>query len=102
VQKKIVSLGMKVSGEQSTLGIIVSLLPTFIGFASDGEFNYLCANGYTRPLSVLQIWCMICNKYSKMSVHRMLAMTTPKCKFHYLWHIVLKVAAANSSNYGRQ
>ena len=55
---------------------------TFIGFASDGEFKYLCAKGYTHPLSVLQIWYMICNKYSKMSVHRMLEMITPKREFH--------------------
>jgi len=106
--KTMVSLGMKVSGEHSTLGIIVSLLPTLIGFASDGEFNYLRAKGYTRPLSVLQIRCMIRNKYSKMSVRRMLEMIMPKHTFHYSWHIVLKVAAANRTttrwynNYGRQ
>ena len=46
-----------------------------------GEFNYLRATGYTRPLSVLPIQCNIHNKYSKMSTRKMLVMITPKCEF---------------------
>ena len=41
------------------------------------EFNYLQAKGYARPLSVLQIRSNIHNKYSRISLHRMLDKITP-------------------------
>ena len=51
-----------------------------IGFVSDGEFNFLCAKGYTRPLSVLHIRSRVWNIYSRMSVRKMLTLITPKGK----------------------
>ena len=50
------------------------------GFVCNGEFNYLRAKGYTRPLSVLQIRAEVRAKYSKMSQRMMKAMLTPKSK----------------------
>ena len=35
------------------------------GFVGDGEFNFLRAKGYTRPLSVLQVHSNVQNLYSK-------------------------------------
>ena len=49
-----------------------------IGFVSDGEFNYMRSKGYTRPLSVLQMWSNARNKYSKIKKTTMLSMLTPK------------------------
>ena len=54
-----------------------------IGFVSDGEFNFLRTKGYTRPLSVLQIQSNVRNKYSKMSLQKMLALISPKGKLFY-------------------
>ena len=44
------------------------------------NFSFLCAKGYTRPLSVLQIRSKVRNIYSKMSVRKMLTLITPKGK----------------------
>lgn len=50
------------------------------GFVSDGEFNFLRAKGYTRPLSVLKVRSNVRNLYSRMSLHKMLGMISPKGK----------------------
>ena len=55
-------------------------LYSITGFVSDGEFNFLRAKGYTRPLSVLQVRSNVRNMYSRMSLRKMLGMITPKGK----------------------
>ena len=50
------------------------------GFVSDGEFIFLRAKGYTRPLSVLQVHSNVRNLYSRMSLRKMLGKITPKGK----------------------
>ena len=49
----------------------------FIGFVSNGEYNTMIVQGYTRPLSVLQIKADARNKYQKMGYRPMLDMLTP-------------------------
>ena len=76
--RKMVSYNMKVSGTFSYLNCIIQFL--WIGFVTDGEFNYLRTKGYTRPLSVIQIRCNVRNKYcnSRLSHGKLIAMLTPK------------------------
>ena len=52
----------------------------FTGFCSNGEYNTMRSQGYTRPLSVLKIRSNVRSKYARMSKQRMLAMLTPKCE----------------------
>ena len=60
----------------------------FVGFVSNGEFNYMRSKGYTRPLSVLQIRTNVRSKYNKICQKTLLAMLTPKRKLlsKYLHH----------------
>ena len=48
-----------------------------LGFCSDGEFNSLRNQGYTRPLSVLRIMSDVRSKYSRGKKNRMTSMLTP-------------------------
>ena len=48
-----------------------------LGLCTDGEFNSLRNQGYTRPLSIFKIRNDVRSKYVKMSKQRML---TPKRK----------------------
>ena len=52
----------------------------FTGFCSNGEYNTMRSQGYTRPLSVLKIRGDVRSKYARMSKQRMLGMLTPKCE----------------------
>ena len=52
-----------------------------IGFVSNGEYNSMRANGYSRPLSVLQIKADARKKYSKMGKKSMVDMLTPKSMY---------------------
>jgi len=70
---------MKVSG-MYTIECLILLPHLLLGIVSDGEFNYLCMKGYTRPLSVLQIRADVCRKYSRLSSKKLLAMLTPNSK----------------------
>ena len=47
---------------------------------SDGEFNSLRNQGYTRPLSVFAIRSDVRSKYARMSVSSMKDMLTPTGK----------------------
>ena len=47
-----------------------------IGFCSNGEYNSLRNQGYTRPLSILRIRSDVRSKYAKMSKQVMTAMLT--------------------------
>ena len=49
-----------------------------VGFCSNGEYNSLRNQGYTRPLSILRIRSDIRSRYARMSKQAMLAMLTPK------------------------
>ena len=49
-----------------------------VGFCSNGEYNSLRNQGYTRPLSILRIRSDVRSKYARMSKQAMLAMLTPK------------------------
>ena len=51
-----------------------------VGFVSNGEYNSMRAQGYTRPLSVLQIRADARRKYSSMGKKTMIDMLTPKRK----------------------
>ena len=51
-----------------------------LGLCTDGEFNSLRNQGYTRPLSIFKIRNDVRSKYAKMSKQRMLSMLTPKRK----------------------
>ena len=89
------SLVMNVSGKCYMEYTCHCCMATFImAFASDGEFDYSCAKGYTRPLSVLQMKCMVHNKHSEMSVCRMFAMITPKREFYCSWKIASSIVAS--------
>jgi len=54
---------------------------------------FLRAKGYTHLLSVLQVRSNVRNKYSRMSLHKILEMITPKGKplRHVIDCTVLKV-----------
>ena len=70
------------------------------GFVSDGEFNFLRAKGYTRPLSVLQVRSNVRNLYSRMSLHKMLGMITPKGKpFRHTYCTYLKFMIQEERKY---
>lgn len=82
--REMVSLGMDVSGKELPTQIVLTILYIHpIGFVSDGEFNFLRAKGYTRPLSVLQIRSSVRNMYSRMSLRKMLSLITPKGQFFF-------------------
>ena len=49
-----------------------------VGFCSNGEYNSLRNQGYTRPLSILLIRSDIRCKYPKMSKQAMTVMLTPQ------------------------
>lgn len=82
--KEMVGRGMKVSGDVlhclrlKMMNNWTFLL--FVGFVSNGEFNYMRSKGYTRPLSVLQIRTNVRSKYNKICQKTLLAMLTPKRK----------------------
>ena len=65
------------------------MLYVFTGFCSNGEYNSMRSQGYSRPLSVLKIRSNVRSKYARMSKQRMLAMLTPKCKIgiHCYMHV---------------
>ncbi len=50
----------------------------YLGFVSNGEFNYFRRKGYSRPLSVFRIRSLVRAKYSRMKVAVMESMLTPK------------------------
>ena len=56
-----------------------------VGFVSNGEYNSMRAQGYSQPLSVLQIRADTRRKYSSMGKKTMIDMLTPKrkIKLHY-------------------
>ena len=64
---------MNINGK---LSIFINL--TYTGFVSNGEYNSMRANGYSRPLSVLQIKVNARKKYSRMGKKAMIDMLTPK------------------------
>lgn len=77
--KEMVSRGMKVAG---TYPVTISNLSIFflnLGFCSDGEFNSMRSQGYTRPLSIFKIRSSIRSKYAKSSKKKMIDMLTPTC-----------------------
>jgi len=49
----------------------------YTGCVSNGAYNSMRANGYTRPLSIFAIIAKCHSKYSKMSCKDMTAMLTP-------------------------
>ena len=72
--KEMTSRGMKIAGEFLSHCCIVSAcecvyyyLCILIGFCSNGEYNAMRSQGYTRPLSVFKIRSNVCSKYAKMS-----------------------------------
>lgn len=52
------------------------------GFVSNGEYNSLRSNGYSRPLSVLKLKSDARTKYSKMGPKKLLDMLTPIGESH--------------------
>ena len=82
--RKMISCGMEVSGKAPlpvTLYCLYIHTLYYVGFVSNGEFNYLRTKGYTRQLSVLQIRTDVRNKCSKIRHDVLRAMLTPKRKF---------------------
>lgn len=51
-----------------------------IGFCSNGEYNAMRNQGYTRPLSILKIRSNVRSKYAKMSKKRMISMLSSTSK----------------------
>ena len=83
--KEMTSRGMKIAGEFLSYSCIVSAcecvyyyLCILIGFCSNGEYNAMRSQGYTRPLSVFKIRSNVRSKYAKMSKTKMLAMLSSK------------------------
>jgi len=54
----------------------------YIGFCSNGEYNALRSQGYTRPLSIIKIRSTVRSKYAKMSKSRMIKMLSSQGFFH--------------------
>ena len=61
---------------------------TPIGFCSNGEYNSLRNQGYTRPLSILRIRSDVRSKYAKMSKQVMTAMLTPEGEYMYIYQLI--------------
>ena len=58
--------------------LVVSIPVHVISFSSNGEFNSMRGNGYTRPLSILSIRSSVWAKYGPLGERTMIAMLTPK------------------------
>lgn len=81
-----VSRGMKVVGEFKNTKQCNINIHVITGFCSDGEFNSLRSQGYTRPLSIFKIRSTVRSKYARASKQRMRDMLTPICEFlNRLW-----------------
>ena len=80
--KEMTSRGMKIAGEFLSYSCIVCACEYvyyyLIGFCSNGEYNAMRSQGYTRPLSVFKIRSNVRSKYAKMSKTKMLAMLSSK------------------------
>ena len=55
-----------------------------IGFCSNGEYNAMRSQGYTRPLSILKIRSNVRSKYAKMSKKRMMSMLSSKGNHRFI------------------
>ena len=55
--------------------VLLIISPT--GFVSNGEFNYLRTRGYTRPLTIFDVWASVRKVYSHLGLKTLAAMLTP-------------------------
>lgn len=61
--------------------VVISIVLSKIGFATDGEFNSFRVHGYKRPISIFQIKSNARAKYSLKGESSLLAMLTPIREF---------------------
>lgn len=73
------SRGMNIAGQYTHIHLInCKVNMPSIGFCSNGEYNAMRNQGYTRPLSIVKIRSNVRSKYAKMSRKQMISMLSSR------------------------